>query len=254
MTGRAVLVTGASRGVGRAIATRFAQGGDRVAVHHRDSAALAEQLVAALPGAGHLVVQADLADPEGVRAMVDAAADGLGGLDVLVNNAGVFTANPEPPHPVFGTDYAEWQLMWRHTFDVNLFGAANAAWAAAQHMRERGGRIVNVSSRGAFRGEPRQPAYGASKAALNSMGQSLAVALAPYGIAVASVAPGFIATDMTNEHLKAERGAAIRAQSPFGRVAEPAEVAAAVHWLASPEAQWASGAILDLNGASYLRT
>jgi NAD(P)-dependent dehydrogenase (short-subunit alcohol dehydrogenase family) len=166
----------------------------------------------------------------------------------------VFGANPDPPHPVFGTDYDVWQLTWRHTFDVNLFGAANAAWAAAQHMRERGGRIVNVSSRGAFRGEPRQPAYGASKAALNAMGQSLAVALAPYGIAVASVAPGFIATDMTNEHLKAERGAAIRAQSPFDRVARPEEVAAAVHWLASPEAEWASGTIVDLNGASYLRT
>jgi 3-oxoacyl-[acyl-carrier protein] reductase len=254
MTDRAVLVTGASRGVGRAIARRFAEGGDRVAVHHRDSAALAEQLVAALPGSGHVVVRADLADPEGVRAMVDAAAVGLGGLDVLVNNAGVFGANPEPPHPVFGTGYADWQLMWRHTFDVNLFGAANAAWAAAQHMRQRGGRIVNVSSRGAFRGEPHQPAYGASKAALNAMGQSLAVALASYGIAVASVAPGFIATDMTNEHLKAERGAAIRAQSPFGRVARPEEVAAAVHWLASADAEWASGAILDLNGASYLRT
>jgi len=254
MTDRAVLVTGASRGVGRAIATRFAQGGDRVAVHHRDSAALAEQLAATLPGAGHVVVQADMADPAGVRAMVDLAATGLGGLEVLVNNAGVYAADPQPPHPVFGTDYADWQATWRHTFDVNLFGAANAAWAAAQHMRERGGRIVNVSSRGAFRGEPKQPAYGASKAAMNAMGQSLAVALAPYGIAVASVAPGFVATDMTNEHLKAERGAAIRAQSPFNRVAEPAEIAAAVYWLASPEAEWASGTIVDLNGASYLRT
>ena len=95
-------------------------------------------------------------------------------------------------------------------------------------MRERGGRIINVSSRGAFRGEPQQPAYGASKAALNSMAQSLAVALAPYGIAVACVAPGFVETDMTNEHLKAERGAAIRAQSPFDRVARPEEIAGAV--------------------------
>ena len=159
------------------------------------------------------------------------------------------------PHPVFDTDFEQWQLIWRPTFDVNLFGAANAAWAAAQHMRTgSGGRIVNVSSRGAFRGEPEQPAYGASKAALNAMGQSLAVALAPYGIAVASVAPGFIETDMTNEHLKAERGDAIRAQSPFDRVAQPEEIAAAVHWLASAEAEWASGSVLDLNGASYLRT
>jgi len=253
MTGRAILVTGSSRGIGRAVATRFAASGDRVAIHHRDSAALAEKLAAELPGSGHVVVRADLADPVAVRAMVDAAADRLGGLDVLVNNAGAY-GRADAPHPVFGTDYDQWQAMWRDTFDVNLFGAANAAWAAAQHMRERGGRIVNVSSRGAFRGEPEQPAYGASKAALNSMAQSLAVALAPYGIAVACVAPGFVETDMTNEHLKSERGDSIRAQSPFGRVARPEEIASAVHWLASSEAEWASGTIIDLNGASYLRT
>jgi 3-oxoacyl-[acyl-carrier protein] reductase len=253
MTQRAILVTGSSRGLGRAIATRFAAAGDRVAVHHRDSRPLAEQLAAGLPGAGHVVVQADMADPEAVRAMVDEAAAGLGGLDVLVNNAGVY-AGVNRPHPVFDTSFDQWQLMWRHTFDVNLFGAAHAAWAAARHMRYGGGRIINVSSRGAFRGEPEQPAYAASKAALNAMGQSLAVALAPYGIAVAAVAPGFVETDMTNEHLKAERGEAIRAQSPFHRVAKPEEIASAVYWLASPEAEWASGTIIDLNGASYLRT
>jgi 3-oxoacyl-[acyl-carrier protein] reductase len=253
MTQRAILVTGSSRGLGRAIATRFTAAGDRVAVHHRDSRPLAEQLAAGLPGGGHVVVQADMADPDAVRAMVDEAAVGLGGLDVLVNNAGVF-GGAHRPHPVFDTSFDQWQLMWRHTFDVNLFGAAHAAWAAAQHMRYGGGRIINVSSRGAFRGEPEQPAYGASKAALNAMGQSLAVALAPYGIAVAAVAPGFVETDMTNEHLKAERGEAIRAQSPFHRVAKPEEIASAVYWLASPEAEWASGTIIDLNGASYLRT
>ncbi|MFY1687259.1 SDR family NAD(P)-dependent oxidoreductase [Plantactinospora sp. WMMB782] len=253
MTGRAVLVTGASRGIGRAVATVFAAGGDRVAVHHRDSAPLAEQLVAALPGEGHVVVRADLADPDEVRAMVDDAADRLGGLDVLVNNAGVF-GGADAGHPVFESSYEQWQQQWRRTLDVNLLGAANAIWCAARHLRERGGRIVNVSSRGAFRGEPTQPAYGASKAGLNALGQSLAVALAPYGIAVATVAPGFVETDMTNEHLKAPRGDAIRAQSPFNRVARPAEIAAAVHWLASPEAEWASGTIVDLNGASYLRS
>ena len=253
MTSRAVLVTGSSRGLGRAVASCFAASGDRVAVHHRDSAALAEGLAASLPGDGHVVVRADMADPTAVRDMVDEAADRLGGLDVLVNNAGVYGGMVRP-HPVFETDYDGWQSMWRHTFEVNLFGAANAAWAAAQHMRGRGGRIVNVSSRGAFRGEPDQPAYGASKAALNAMGQSLAVALAPYGIAVATVAPGFIETDMTSAHLESEFGDAVRAQSPFGRVARPAEVAAAVHWLASPAAEWASGTIVDLNGASYLRT
>jgi NAD(P)-dependent dehydrogenase (short-subunit alcohol dehydrogenase family) len=118
----------------------------------------------------------------------------------------------------------------------------------------RGGRIVNVSSRGAFRGEPDHPAYGASKAGLNAMGQSLAQALAPHGISVATVAPGFVETDMAAEFLDGPRGDAIRAQSPWGRVARPEEVAAAVLFLASPEAEFVSGAILDLNGASYLRT
>jgi 3-oxoacyl-[acyl-carrier protein] reductase len=250
MTGRAVLVTGASRGIGRAIATAFAAGGDRVAIHHRDSAPLAEQLRDSLPGDGHVVVRADLAEPEQVRAMVDGAAGHLGGLDVLVNNAGVYT-----PHDIFETSYEQWQRQWRRTIDTNLIGAANAAWCAVRHMRERGGgRIINVSSRGAFRGEPGQPAYGASKAGLNSLGQSLARALGPYGIAVATVAPGFVETDMTNEHLKSERGADVRAQSPFNRVARPEEIAAAVHWLATPAAEWASGTIIDLNGASYLRT
>ncbi|HVB44761.1 MAG TPA: SDR family oxidoreductase [Streptosporangiaceae bacterium] len=246
---RAVLVTGASRGIGRAVARRFAEAGDRVAVHHRDSAELAASLVADLPGAGHAVVRADLTDPQAVRTMVDQAAEVLGGLDVLVNNAGVFTA-----HPITEVSYEQWQEQWQTTVGVNLIGAANVTWCAVRHLTGRGGRIINVSSRGAFRGEPASPAYGASKAGLNSFGQSLAVALAPLGIAVCTVAPGFVATDMTNEHLKPPRGDTIRAQSPFGRVADPDEIAAAVLYLASEQAQWASGAILDLNGASYLRT
>ena len=248
MSGRAVLITGASRGIGKAIAAEFAAAGDRVAVHHRDSADLAARVVTELPGSGHAVVQADLAEPDAVRAMVDRAAELLGGLDVLVNNAGVFT-----PHPITDVSYEEWQDQWRATLGVNLLGAANVIWCAVQHMKDRGGRIINVSSRGAYRGEPHSPAYGASKAGLNSLGQSLARALAPYGIAVMSVAPGFVATDMTNEHLKPPRGDEIKAQSPFGRVAEPGEIAAAVLYLASAKAEWASGAVLDLNGASYLR-
>lgn len=246
-TDRAVLITGASRGIGRAIATAFAGNGDRVAIHHRDSADLAASLRDALPGEGHTVVRADLADPAAVRAMVDTAAAHLGGIDVLVNNAGVFVA-----HPILTTSYEDWQRTWQRTIDTNLTGAANVTWCAVRHMG-RGGRIVNVSSRGAFRGEPDCPAYGASKAGLNAFGQSLAIALAPHGIAVTTVAPGFVATDMTNEHLKPPRGEAIAAQSPFGRVGRPDEIAAAVLWLASPAAQWASGTIVDLNGASYLR-
>ena len=249
MTGRAVLVTGASRGIGRAVAKAFADSGDSVAIHCRESVEPAEQLRDSLPGEGHVVVQADLADPEAVRAMVDGAAAALGGLDVLVNNAGVYTL-----HPILDSSYEDWQRQWRLTLDTNLVGAANAIWCAARHMRDGGGRIINVSSRGAFRGEPRHAAYGASKAGLNSLTQSLAIALGPYGIAVTAVAPGFVETDMTSEQLEGPRGDEIRAQSPFNRVARPEEIAAAVHWLASPEAEWSSGTIIDLNGASYLRT
>ena len=121
-------------------------------------------------------------------------------------------------------------------------------------MARGGGAVVNVSSRGAFRGEPDCPAYGASKAGLNAFGQSMAVALAPQGIAVGTVAPGFVETDMAREALDGERGDAVRAQSPTGRVARPEEVAAAVFWLASEEARFSTGTIIDVTGASYLRS
>src|ERR1700761_5167117 len=230
------------------MAEAFAGQGDRVAVHHRGSPGLAAQVLAGLPGNGHTVVRADLADAEAIRRMVDQAHADLGGLDVLVNNAGIYL-----PHPVTDVSYRQWQDIWQQTLAVNLTGAANVTWCAVQYMRHTGGRIINVTSRGAYRGEPQHPAYGASKAGLNSFGQSMARALAPLGIAVSSVAPGYVATDMTSEELATPAGEQIRAQSPFHRVAEPQEVAAAVLYLASAEAQWASGAVLDLNGASYLR-
>jgi NAD(P)-dependent dehydrogenase (short-subunit alcohol dehydrogenase family) len=244
---RAVLVTGASRGIGRAVADAFARAGDRVAVHFGQSVDRAEAVRAELAGAGHIVVGADLRDPDAVSSMVDSAVAGLGRLDVLVNNAGIFQA-----HPILETTYEQWQRIWRDTMDTNLIGAANVTWCAVRHMGP-GGRIINVSSRGAFRGEPRQPAYGASKAGLNALTQSLAVALGPHGIAVAGVAPGFVDTDMAAEVLASPGADAVRAQSPFHRVGRPEEVAEAVLWLASPAAEWASGTIIDLNGASYLR-
>jgi 3-oxoacyl-[acyl-carrier protein] reductase len=244
---RAILVTGASRGIGAAAARAFAERGDRVAVHYGASRDSAEEVLAGLPGEGHAVVGADLADPDAVLAMVDAAASALDGIDVLVNNAGVFEH-----HPITETTYDEWQRGWQQTLGVNLVGAANVTWCAVQHMAG-GGHIVNVASRGAFRGEPKAPAYGASKAGIIAFGQSLARALGPVGIAVTSVAPGFTATDMAAEELVGEKGEARRAESPLGRVATPEEVAAAIVYLASPEAVMASGTVLDVNGASFLR-
>jgi NAD(P)-dependent dehydrogenase (short-subunit alcohol dehydrogenase family) len=196
-----------------------------------------------------MVVGADLADAAAVARMVDMAAEGLGGIDVLVNNAGVFE-----PHPITGTSYDEWQRAWARTLSVNLVGAANVTWCAAQHMIHRGeGAIVNVSSRGAFRGESSQPAYGASKAGIVAFGQSLARALGPHGISVTAVAPGFVDTDMAAAELAGEGGSVRRAESPLGRIAAPEEVAAAVVFLASPAAVMTSGSVLDVNGASYLR-
>jgi NAD(P)-dependent dehydrogenase (short-subunit alcohol dehydrogenase family) len=180
-------------------------------LHYATHAGKAHDLAASLPGEGHAVVLADLADAEAVRRMVDEAAAALGGLHVLVNNAGLFE-----PHSITETPYEEWQRAWQHTLAFNLIGAANVTWCAVQHMVRRGGggRIVNVSSRGAFRGEPDQPGYGASKAGLIALGQSLARALGPHGISVTAVAPGFTETDMAAEALAGEQGKARRAESP----------------------------------------
>jgi NAD(P)-dependent dehydrogenase (short-subunit alcohol dehydrogenase family) len=195
-----------------------------------------------------VAVGAELSDAGEVRTMVEAAAGALGGIDVLVNNAGIF----DPAHPIDDSSYEEWQDAWAQTLAINLVGAANAAFCALPHM-ERGGRIVFVASRGAFRGEPTHPAYGASKAGMISLAQSLARRLGPRGIAVSSVAPGFTETDMAAEALEGEEGVRRRAESPLGRVARAEEVAAAVRYLASPEAEMASGTVIDVNGASFLR-
>jgi NAD(P)-dependent dehydrogenase (short-subunit alcohol dehydrogenase family) len=122
-------------------------------------------------------------------------------------------------------------------------------------MKERGGgKIVNVSSRGAFRGEPDAPAYGASKAGLNALSQSMAMALAPYNIFVYVVAPGYVETEMSASYLSGPEGDAIRRESPLGRVASPEEVAGAVVFLASEGTDYLTGCILDISGASYLRS
>jgi 3-oxoacyl-[acyl-carrier protein] reductase len=249
-TDKLVLVTGASRGIGRSIAQGFAEGGARVAVHYHRNLAAAQQTLESLPGGPHMIIRANIANADEVQSMVDEAAAEMGGLDILVNNAGIFEE-----HPPTEVDYATWQARWTQILQTNLIGAANASFCAVPHMLKRGGgRIVNVSSRGAFRGEPKAPAYGASKAGLNAMSQSLAVALAPHNIFVMVAAPGWVETDMADGRLTGAQGDAIRNQSPLGRIAKPEEVAYTVLFLASAGAEFLTGAVVDINGASYLRT
>ncbi|HVC21920.1 MAG TPA: SDR family oxidoreductase [Candidatus Dormibacteraeota bacterium] len=250
ISGRAVLVTGASRGIGKATALAFAKVGDRVVVNHRDSRAEADEVVRSLPGSGHTAIQADLAIPESAAALVESTVAALGGLDVLVNNAGVSL-----PHDVAVDDFETWRAAWDRTLAVNLSGPAFVTyWAVQQMLKQGGGRIINISSRGAFRGEPGQPAYAATKAGLNAFGQSLALALGGRGIAVMTIAPGWVETEMAIAEMERPGGQEVLKQSPLGRMARPDEIAAAAVFLASPEAEFSTGAVLDINGASYLRT
>lgn len=219
---RGVLVTGGSRGVGAEVARTFANVcGDRVAIHCRRSRAEADSVRETLHGDGHVVVQGDLASPHDVQGFVGEAIEALGRIDVLVNNAALFADDPSPHGRRLNLDvaessYDEWVSAWRRTVEVNLLGTANVTYQVARHMIEVDpteglprGRIVTVGSRGAYRGEPDVPAYGASKAAVHSMSQSLAVALAPHGIGCVGIAPGFIETDMNAELLESSAGQAI---------------------------------------------
>ena len=249
-SGKSVLVTGGTRGIGRAVATGFASRGAKVALGYRSNHEAANEALSKLPGGPHVLVPGDVANSEDAAQIVDRAVNELGGLDIVVNNAGV--GGHHRPDEV---DYQEWQAAWTRILGVNLIGAANVSYCAARKMIDSGGgRIVNVSSRGAFRGEPDQPAYGASKAGLNSLSQSLAQRLAPYGIYVGVVAPGFVDTELAADRLAGPEGENIRGQSPLGRVARPEEVAYAVLFLASDGSEFSTGTIIDVNGASYLRT
>jgi NAD(P)-dependent dehydrogenase (short-subunit alcohol dehydrogenase family) len=249
-SGKCVFVTGGSRGIGKAVATAFAARGARVAINYLSNDAAAEETIASLEGGPHLMVQGDVSDPDSVQSMIDTVIESFGALDIVVNNAGTYLY-----HRLEEVNYDEWQQTWEKILSTNLLGPANVSFCAARHMIEHGGgRIVNVSSRGAFRGEPEGPAYGASKAGLNSMSQSLAQRLAPHGVFVGAVAPGFVDTEMSTRVLETPEGDSIRAQSPLGRVAKPEEVAYAVLFLASEGSEFSTGTIIDVNGASYLRS
>jgi 3-oxoacyl-[acyl-carrier protein] reductase len=249
LQGRRALVTGASRGIGAAVARLLAARGARVAVHYGGAREAAESVAAGLAGSGHAVLGADLGDPAAAAGLADAAAQALGGLDLLVNNAGIYEL-----HDIGDPDPATWRRAWDRTLAVNLTGPSLLIHAAVPHLeRAGGGHVVNVTSRGAYRGEPEAPAYGAAKAGLNSLGQSLARALAPRNIKVVSVAPGWVATDMTREHLAGPGGEEILGQSPAGRTATADEVAEVVLLAVSGKADALTGAVIDVNVASYFR-
>jgi NAD(P)-dependent dehydrogenase (short-subunit alcohol dehydrogenase family) len=250
LTNRRVLITGASRGIGRACALNFAALGARVAVHYGSNRAAGNSTLAQLAGDGHALLQADMTDAAAVERLVAEAAAALGGLDVLVNNAGIFEE-----HPLLEVDYATWQAAWTRILSTNLIGAANATFCAAHYMAAHGGgRIISISSRTAFRGKPEAPAYVASKAGLNAMSQTLAQALGPHGVYVYVIAPGVVDTDMAARDKETPAWAAIEAQSPLNRVCHPQEVAHAAAFLAADGSEYLTGSILDLFGASHLRT
>jgi NAD(P)-dependent dehydrogenase (short-subunit alcohol dehydrogenase family) len=247
---KTVLITGGSRGIGRAAAQAFAEKGAKVAINFRSDSNAAKETINSLPGDGHFAAKADISNPIAVQKLVEAVSNEFGRLDIVINNAGIYI-----PHPIDSTEYKDWVKAWHDTLATNLTGAANICYCAAQQMmKQGGGRIVNISSRGAFRGEPDHPAYGASKAGLNAMSQSLAKKLAPHNIYVTAIAPGFVETDMAKEYLDGPEGEAVKAQSPLNRAATPEEIAKAILWMSSEGCEYVTGAILDVNGASYLRT
>jgi 3-oxoacyl-[acyl-carrier protein] reductase len=246
LSGKVALITGASRGIGHETAVRFAAAGAKVGVNYHRSEAEARAVVEEIGAEKAVAIRADVADARQVAAMVDEIVTRFGRLDILVNNAARADANPFD-----GNDYEAWQHGWKRTFELNVFGAANAAFLAMRVMRRQGGgRIINVASRAAFRGETEFADYGASKAALVNLTRSIARACAKEGIIASCVAPGFVETEMARPLLDRDREAIV-AQIPLGRVGSVEDVAAVILFLASPMADYLNGVTIDVNGGSW---
>jgi len=231
-----ILATGTSRGIGAAIAGAFASDDVRLVGHSTKG--------------GNSDIAADLSDADATRALWwDAMARLDGRIDILINNAGIFEAAP--------IDQADddWLAAWERTMRINLTAAAELSRLALLHFRQNnGGRIVNVASRAAYRGDsPAHWHYAASKAGLVAMTKSIARGYARDNILAFAVCPGFTMTGMADDYLASRGGEALLADIPLGRVAEPAEVAAAVRFLALEAPASMTGAVLDINGASYVR-
>jgi len=241
-----ILVTGASGGIGRAIALSLAGRGARIALHFKADRAAAEETRRAMAGSDHVLFGADLSDVEAIEPLWREVTRAFGSVDALVNNAGIYAE-----HPPLTTDYEAWNAALQRTLATNFLGPARLSFFAARTMARQGrGRIVNISSRGAFRGEPTAPAYGASKAAVNSFSQSFAKAFAPKGVYVFVVAPGWVGTERVAQYTQ---DATVLAEQPLGRVATPEEVAQVVAFCVLDAPASLTGSILDVNGASYLR-
>ena len=246
---KTALVTGASRGIGRAIASHLATAGFQLAVHYNANAQAAARTWAQLDGSGHVLISADLTAPAGAEQLAHEAKEVLGGrVDVLIHSAGIYEKSP-----IFQmSSLADWREALRRQMQVHFFAGADLAYLLAPAMAQAGwGKIVLVSSRAGIRGESRHCGYAASKAAQINLVKSLAVELGPQGIGCYGVAPGWTETDMAGAALAA-RGEAIRAAIPLGRVATPDDVAATVAFLATPAADYLTGNTIDVNGASYL--
>jgi NAD(P)-dependent dehydrogenase (short-subunit alcohol dehydrogenase family) len=247
LSGLSVLVTGASRGIGRALAEALAGAGAAVGVHYARSRAAAEAVAAAC-GPRACVLQADLATLDGPARLWADAVDALGGIDVLVNNAGVAVEAPlDAP-----TD--AWADAWARTMHVNLRAPELLCRLAVPHMQQRGGgRLINVASRAAFRGDaPAYLAYGASKGGLVALTRGLARAYGADGLCAFVLAPGFTRTDMAQAFIDRYGEAHAAADLALPRLTEPADLAPLVVLLASGHADHATGGTFDVNAGSYV--
>jgi NAD(P)-dependent dehydrogenase (short-subunit alcohol dehydrogenase family) len=248
-TGKTVLVTGASRGIGRATALLFAESNAKVAVHYKDNIVAAQNTLSLLKGKGHFLVGGDISKMESCKHIIDSVIAECGSIDILINNAGIYKSLD-----ITDCTQEQWQENWNETINANLLGLANLSFFASRWMiSKKSGTIVNISSRGAFRGEPDSLAYGASKAAVNSFGQSLAKKLGEHNVFVYTIAPGFVDTEMSADALTGADAESVKKQSPLGRVASAEEVARSIILLAATGNDYMTGCILDVNGASYLR-
>jgi 3-oxoacyl-[acyl-carrier protein] reductase len=247
LTGTVALVTGGSRGIGESIVRHLHAAGATVFFTYQSRSDLAERLAAEL-GDRAVSARCDAADSASLPDLVDACVSKFRGLHVLVNNAAIFATNPFD-----GGSFDAWRVGWRRTFDVNVFGAADLAWLAIRYMRAHGGgRIINIASRAAHRGELEHADYGASKAAIVNLTKSIARSCAADGILSFAVAPGFIETEMAAHDLELDRPKIV-GEIPVGYVGRPDQVAPIVAFLASPLGSYLNGATIDVNGGSYVR-